>query len=553
MSDVSSGSEQALGRDRPVRLPDPRALAGRVAAVHIGLWEIAFGSVTLVALVLRVVDLGNRPLHHDESSIAWYAWRLATGEGYSYDPVFHGPIQVFVMTLMYGLVGVGDVATRLGPALFGAGVVALPYFLRRRIGGPAALAASCLFCVSPSFLYYSRFAREDAIVAFWDLLLLVLLASFLARPRAWHPAAILGTLACAFATKETTYITVFAVGSFLLGTVVLQAVRARRLRDAPLLRSLLGLGLDAWMWGLATFLTVYTLLFTTFFTNPQGLREGLYGSIEYWLGQQPVNRGDQPAYYYGVIVPAYEWPVVLLALLGTVVALRRGGLFGWLLVWFAVVQIVVYSWASERMPWLALHVLLPLVLLGGIGVGAIWEARHRRIGRIGLVAVAIATALSAFVAAGAAYQRPADPRELLVFVQTSTQLEPVRQELLALDRRVQRQHGRHARIVVDAWGGTSWPWAWYLRDLPISYVDLSTSAVDGTADAVLVDDVNRESRRPELSEFRGRRFYLREWWVPQYERAGASDWARWLVHRDTWTPRGSLPEWLYVRSPTRGA
>jgi len=39
---------------------------------------------------------------------------------------------------------------------------------------------------------------------------------------------------------------------------------------------------------------IYSLLFTTFFTNPLGMGTGIVGSISYWLAQQEVQRGDQP-------------------------------------------------------------------------------------------------------------------------------------------------------------------------------------------------------------------------------------------------------------------
>jgi uncharacterized protein (TIGR03663 family) len=536
MTDMS----EALGipRRRALRLPRVR--------LQVGAWHAAFGSVTLVALALRVVDLGNRPLHHDESAHAWFAWLLRTGEGYHYDPVFHGPLQFYSMTLMYLLVGAGDVAARLAPALFGTALVALPFFLRRRIGSVAAFATSCLLCMSPSFLYYSRFAREDIYVAFFDLLLLVLVASFLHRPRKWHPAAAFGVLALAFATKETTYITAFVYGLFFLALAA-RDIRARGLAQAPLVVAVRRLGIEAWLWGLATFLAVYTTLFTTFFTNPQGLRDGLYGSIDYWLSQQDVNRGDQPWFYYGIVVPAYEWPALLLAAVGVVVAARRLGTLGALLIWLAVSQFAVYSWASERMPWLTLHVLLPIMVLAGIGFGALWDARDRIAGKVALALAVAAVGAGAVAAFGLAYARPADPRELLVFVQSSDEVAPIRDELAALDRRSLRLHGRHLRLQVDGWGGTAWPWAWYLRKLPASYDDLAVGGINRSADAILVADPNHDAHRAELRQFRGRRFKLREWWVPEYGRASASDWVRWLVERRTWTSRASMDEWLYVR------
>jgi uncharacterized protein (TIGR03663 family) len=523
----------------------------RIRAVRLDAWTLAFAGTTAVALILRLAELGAKPLHHDESLHAWFAWLLVSGEGYEYDPVYHGPVQIYLTSLAYMVLGVGDAAARVAPALVGAATVLLPLFLRRQLGNVAALSASVALCLSPSFLYFSRFAREDAYVAFVDMLLIVLVLRFLYEPRRWHPAAILGSLALAFATKETTYITVFVFGTFFLALAARQLLAARRahrpLREAAILTTLASVGRDAWLWGGASFLAVYTVLFTTFLTNPQGLRDGLYGSIEYWLSQQEVNRGDQPWFYYLAVLPAYEWLVLALGAVGAVVAVRRLGTTGALLVWGFLGQLVVYSWASERMPWLILHSLLPLALLAGIGVGAMWDARSRIWGRVGLAAAAVGAAASCLVAFGLSYQRAADPRELLVYVQTSDDVQDVRRTIAAVDRDLRRREGRRVRIAVDGWGGATWPWAWYLRDLPVAYPDFSFAGTGpGDADIVLVAEPNHERLAPRLVGFTGRRFHLREWWVPDYA-ASPSDWARWLATREPWGPLGYLDERIYVR------
>src|SRR5262249_19754364 len=155
-------------------------------------------AVVAAGFVLRIVDLDNRPLHHDESAHAWFSWLLLTGRGYQYNPVFHGPIQFYAGALAEAVTGVGDTAIRPGPAIFGSATVALPLLLRRQLGSAGALAASVVLCISPSFLYYSRFGREDAYAAFFTLALIVAIFRFLDRPREWHPAVILGLLAACF-------------------------------------------------------------------------------------------------------------------------------------------------------------------------------------------------------------------------------------------------------------------------------------------------------------------------------------------------------------------
>ena len=45
------------------------------------------------ALVLRLISLDDKAVHHDEARHAWLGSRLASGKGYSYDPVYHGPVS----------------------------------------------------------------------------------------------------------------------------------------------------------------------------------------------------------------------------------------------------------------------------------------------------------------------------------------------------------------------------------------------------------------------------------------------------------------------------
>ena len=87
---------------------------------------IAYAGIFAAALALRLIGLGDKPFHHDESLHAWFSWRLFSGEGYHYDPVYHGPVQYYLTGLMYSLFGVGDVSARLAPALLGSAIACSP-------------------------------------------------------------------------------------------------------------------------------------------------------------------------------------------------------------------------------------------------------------------------------------------------------------------------------------------------------------------------------------------------------------------------------------------
>ena len=77
---------------------------------------------------------------------------------------------------------------------------------------------------------YSRSAREDALTAAVALAIIVAIVAYLREPRPWLPSVMAALLAVSFAVKESTYLFVFMLATFLLTAVAAQAWReARRL------------------------------------------------------------------------------------------------------------------------------------------------------------------------------------------------------------------------------------------------------------------------------------------------------------------------------------
>ncbi len=175
------------------------------------------------------------------------------------------------------------------------------------------------------------------------------------------------------------------------------------------------------------------------------------------------------------------------------------------IVWMFVCSLAVYSWASERMPWLILHPLLPLILLAGIGAQALWMARARVSAKIALGVVAIAAVGALYSSIQLSYFRSADPRELLVQVQSSDDVPGIRDEFISLQNSMTRRTGEQVVFQVDSWGGTGWPWSWYLRDQPLGYYDMSNvEAVPRDAPALLVADPNHGAMAPLYEDYEKR-------------------------------------------------
>lgn len=159
--------------------------------------------------------------------------------------------------------------------------------------------------------------------------------------------------------------------------------------------------------GVAGGLAVFVALYTSLFTNMPGLASGTAGALGYWLGQHDVQRADQPWFYYMLMLPQYEFVAMLLFPVGVALTawrliprLRRGRPVGRrtylraFAIYWAMVNLAIFSWAGEKMPWLTVHMALPLIVLASSVIGAGIE-RVEALARAGQLpkGAAVATAL----------------------------------------------------------------------------------------------------------------------------------------------------------------
>ena len=204
------------------------------------------------AVLVHMIGLGNRPFHHDESQDAYFSYLFRQSGDYQYNPLLHGPLRFYMTGLMYVLFGDSNFTARLAPVLMALSMIPMCWPLRRLLGRPAAFGAAALFAFGPSYLYFGRFAREDIYVAAITLGLVVAIWCYIDRPRKYHPAIIGALLAASFATKETTFITVFVMGSFFLFSFAIPAWRAE------LIAALKRAGWEGWGWFFAAFAGLFT-------------------------------------------------------------------------------------------------------------------------------------------------------------------------------------------------------------------------------------------------------------------------------------------------------
>ncbi|MDA0182122.1 TIGR03663 family protein [Solirubrobacter phytolaccae] len=505
--------------------------------------ELSVWAVILVlGLIVRFIALGERAFHHDESQDAYFSYLFRQTGDYEYNPLLHGPFRFYLTALMYVVFGDTDFTARLAPALMGAAMIPMCWGLRNQLGRVAAAVAAVFLAFGPSFLYFSRFAREDIYFASLTLALIVVIWRGIDHPRRYHPALIGILLALLFATKESTFITLFAMGTFFIFAFVIPEWRR------ALIRALTIPGWDGWGWFVAAFAIVYTLTFTTFLTHPSGI-SGIYDGLDYWLGQHGVKRGNEPFEFYTWILTTIEWPMLILGAIGAVPLWKRNSMFAAFLVWYFVVSFGVYSWAGEKFAWLVLHPLLPVILLAGVGLQAIWQAR----GAWRVVGGAVAAVAIVYVALSSwwvNHDRGADPREFLVSTQSSEQVKQVADQVHALAE--SRGPGAPPlTVTVDSAEGATFPYAWYFRHLQAGYIDYQqANAQPPTADVLVLTDASkaRMEQAGQLATYNGRQFDFRVWWVRERDKyLSVGNYFRYVTERKTWNETGGMKEWLYIK------
>ncbi|HKC23830.1 MAG TPA: flippase activity-associated protein Agl23, partial [Thermoanaerobaculia bacterium] len=458
-----------LDAPRPMPQPERRA------------WTI----LLVLAAVVHLWSLGDRPFHHDESVHAWFCDHLATEGDYKYDPVYHGPVQYAMVASTFKIARTldvmrdvdkaqkgfslanGDFLARLPAALGGVALVWMALLLRPRFGPRPALFAGALAAFSPNLLYYTRFCREDI----WSLLGTAGMFLFFDawwRERRLKQLALAALFAAvAFAAKENFYVLMVLMGPSLLaycwepGGGVAFWRRLHRFLD------FLEENTAALAGALLLFFCVSELLYTVFLIHLESGNPAK-DAITYWWGQHKVARVGGPKHYYIPRLLQYEFAILVPAFAYIFGNLRRLTAVERFLAAWGISSLAMYAYLGEKTPWLIVHQILPFIPLAALEWARLWEAfREGTLSLPKRVLAGAGAAASVLSALSLSFFYPSlTPKvpkaESVIYVQTSP-------EVLDLVARIRAEARPGVDPVASVIGEASWPLNWYLRRLPVSW------------------------------------------------------------------------------------
>lgn len=443
-------------------------------------YRLTLAIIVLGALGLRVAEISRRPMHADEANQAVKTGELIESGHYTFDPRdHHGPTLYYAALPIAwfrgerNLAALTETTVRLVPAIAGTfSVLLLAALLRwnapsgrvdRNIAttiNPSrahelsfektdliALLAAAFFALSPPAVYYSRYFIQETLLATFTLGGLVCVRCWWSRGSiAWAAGAGVA-LGLMQATK--------ASAPLFVGAAIIAALFAhvsRPVATRPRFHAAIA-GVTA--------LFVAALFYSSFGTNPSGLRDAIF---VYGPASRRISEGaghEKPWWYYlqlfgwqrngGLI-----WQQILfsaLALAGMVVAFfQREKFWRWTAV-YTLLVVTVLSLTPYKTPWHAVHFVPGMAILAAHAIAA---APRAWLGGF----VALATLTTQFAQTRlVAITRPADPRNPYAYVHSAPDVLKFR--ALAEAALASSPDG-----IIRVIGEEYWPLPWYLRGLP---------------------------------------------------------------------------------------
>ena len=434
---------------------------------------------------------------------------------------------------------------------------------RRRIFFLLGLAIAVVFLAAAAGYYLANKPTADSPAEQVRTMIIIvsLLSAGAAGALAWAGVALARGLGWEGIRSERSADLLILLGTFILpllaaipiklmGYTPLDYTTSGMLRVAGVaaILAIIGIAIGLWWFGrkwlyhAALFFVPFILLYSSFFTYPQGIIGGLVGALSYWTEQQAVARGGQPLYYYVLLlIPMYEF----LGALGTVMAAgiatftrlwqsEPGKPFtrpqpdsgqppvpvAALLVFWSVSSLAVFTYAGEKMPWLTIHIALPMILACAWGIGWLVESvpwgrlkewGFRNYSRLGILAVfaflAILTGRDAFRAAFINYDYPT---EYLVYAHAAPDPKVLFGEIEEISIRTT---GNASDIVTAYDNQVRYPYWWYMRRFTNKIdFDVNPTRDSRRALVIAIGDENLTKLTPvvrqDYYEFAG----MRLWW-----------------------------------------
>jgi len=376
------------------------------------------------AIFFRTFELSLKPIHHDEAVNYYFLSKLIEEHDYQYNPTaYHGPILYF-SSLPFNLGEITKITLRIVPAIAGVAAVLAILLFSTEMGFWGAVAGGILLSISPADVYFSRtFIHEIFYTCFaaWSFWCLVKFGGKGSK-RALLFLPI--TLVLCFASKETTpiWILALAVSSFM--TIEIRKILPRYQDASPFELSIRSFAntKHSLIDGIGISLTLWILLFSSFFLNPRGVLKSFLPYIPWIKIGFIEHTHDKSFWYFCKILYAYYWAPLIFCIPGIFASFRKNHGPGLLAFFTFLSSLLIYSSIPYKTPWCVLTIALPIFVLAGVGAQVLFELGNA--GKAALFAgLCFIIPAYSFQSWNINFDRYDDDSEKIVYVQTPRKYE----------------------------------------------------------------------------------------------------------------------------------
>ncbi|MHC4485192.1 MAG: flippase activity-associated protein Agl23 [Planctomycetota bacterium] len=456
-------------------------------------------AATIVAFILRLPRLQQRPMHGDEAVHAIKFGQLLEEGAYTYNPdEYHGPTLNYLTLIPARLASatkltqVTEFILRIVPLVFGVLLVLMLLLAADGLAPGAAIYAAILTAISPAMVFYSRYYIQEMLLVCFTFGAITCAYRYTRNKN--HLWAILTGifLALMHATKETCII---AFGSMFLALLLMLLMWRPKGSLASAAKKVQRSHLIA---GLAAAVIVSALFYSSFLANPGGIFDSFraYGAYFDRAGNNTLH--IHPWYYYLKMLmysrygdgPMWtEALIVLLAVVGFIAVMTKKGLSSAnvhllrFIAFYTLVLTVVYSAVPYKTPWCMLGFLHGMILLAGVGAVVLVRLAPNVLPRLIVIFLVFeASLVLTWQAYLGSYKFCADSRNPYVYAHPTPEVFTIVQRVEDIAR--VHEDGNRMQIQVICPEDDYWPLPWYFRFF--SKVQWQNEVADNASSAPLI-------------------------------------------------------------------
>ncbi|WP_291515504.1 TIGR03663 family protein [Bdellovibrio sp. ArHS] len=407
-------------------------------------------ALLLLTVVTRFYDLGNKPIHFDESINGWFVIQMQALGYYKYDPTnYHGPLLFYLIQFFEFLWGASVETLRAVPATFSVFSIMLFFFPLLKKGTVLNTMAVFLL-LSPAVLFFGRSGIHESPFVFFQLLFAMGFLRWFEKPDGKAFALVLTGVVGMMVLKETFTVTGFCwlLGLLSLGPATLQEIFAWSKLKSAWSQKL--------SWLTLILVILFVQLFTGFFKNMMGLAD-FFKAIVPWLQTGVHGKGHEKEFFYWLKV---LWQAEPLALLG--VALSVPGMFSKnkslrVVSVFSLSQLFIYSLIPYKTVWCILSLVWGFYLVLAYSLQSFFTRAALKWVAVSVVAVLAFFNLRSMYLSS--YAHPLDFAHPYIYVNSTYELEKLQEYILEEVRKNPELFSQPVQIGMKE----QWPWPWVLR------------------------------------------------------------------------------------------